>query len=149
MKSSHAKSHMKSNNNKTKGHVISGHHRVKSFKEIKAKQTVAYTRNYAHSLRGITFVEAAYLKRLDILLDYLIDIAHGKGWDVYDLGIEAGLSYITVVNTLERKTTYPRFSTIYKIATALRQEICLFDTASGKLSLSRTSKVSSRKKRTG
>lgn len=70
--------------------------------------------------------EKEYLYQLHLLLDAIFDHAATiKKWTWEELAMNANLCYSTVDALGNRKTRYPRFCTVYKLAKAINWELAL------------------------
>ena len=76
--------------------------------------------------------ERAYFRELHRLVDLIYDEAAEYQWTWNQLAEEAGLAYQTVERLGDRKTRWPRFSTVWRLAKAVGFDLAIKNTPKAK-----------------
>lgn len=76
--------------------------------------------------------ECVYFRELHRLVDLIYKEAAEYEWTWNKLAEEAGLAYQTVANLGDRKTRWPRFSTVWRLAKAVGFDLVIKTTPKAK-----------------
>ena len=76
--------------------------------------------------------ERVYFRELHLLVDKIYNEAAEYEWTWNQLAEEAGLAYRTVSNLGDRKTKWPRFSTVWRLAKAVGYDLVIKTTPKAK-----------------